>query len=531
MTVDLREANRTNVTKPSSQLSHPPSKCPSPISLVDSVSVLGASKESLVAPSNLSPLELYSLGSAPSELSLSLLAQSKLTPLELTPSELVLLGLSHSDLDQSELSPLELSTLKLALTELTPSLTDELYEEQEVKNPEKRLGDLDSVNTSNSPANDNKANIVIDFNKRLHGRLDVSGIRSAIKNKYSYLHEGLETKKSAVKSPVNACHSIDVCRMPETETKTMVEIPLRVGRRVAIQSNHGKGSTQPTSNVTSKSMTTTTKSRVKVKHTVAHTNIPSHIKKSSAVPRMSGRKYELNRRDRSSHDERRRGFLNSIYVQSNTPLSIDTISEYRAYSKIDIGTAIRSYAAVVKALFPSLGTFTKVGGVAELAGVSDVQLALYRLEKASAIQLQCQMPDNEVARNRLIRCTNYDAVELYINLLDEVAATVSKVTEQLARYYAGLQLPCCQDYEESATDALRNTAGLMICSNRMILKTFGGGKVVCRCRICDRKENCSCAVMYEKGMLPRHTFTDISYYFTLYIYLIIYILIFMNVTL
>ena len=476
MTVDLREANRTNVTKPSSQLSHPPSKCPSPISLVDSVSVLGASKESLVAPSNLSPLELYSLGSAPSELSLSLLAQSKLTPLELTPSELVLLGLSHSDLDQSELSPLELSTLKLALTELTPSLTDELYEEQEVKNPEKRLGDLDSVNTSNSPANDNKANIVIDFNKRLHGRLDVSGIRSAIKNKYSYLHEGLETKKSAVKSPVNACHSIDVCRMPETETKTMVEIPLRVGRRVAIQSNHGKGSTQPTSNVTSKSMTTTTKSRVKVKHTVAHTNIPSHIKKSSAVPRMSGRKYELNRRDRSSHDERRRGFLNSIYVQSNTPLSIDTISEYRAYSKIDIGTAIRSYAAVVKALFPSLGTFTKVGGVAELAGVSDVQLALYRLEKASAIQLQCQMPDNEVARNRLIRCTNYDAVELYINLLDEVAATVSKVTEQLARYYAGLQLPCCQDYEESATDALRNTAGLMICSNRMILKTFGGAK-------------------------------------------------------
>ena len=609
---DLQDANKANGTSPSSQLSRPSSKCPSPISF-DSVSVLSASEKSSAVPLELSPLELESPELASSELSSLVLDPSydsaipldttrtmtstednliTSTPLELVEQELLPQEDSSTHLGDDNLvtttttsvPTLDTSTTLLTDISMVTSVTDisiensnilverssspdEVSLEQEVKHSAKGLGDLDPVNTSNSPTNVKKDTIVIDFNKRLQGRLDVSGIMLAIKNKYRYIHEGLETKNN--KYPVHPRHSIPVNTMPEPTKTAILEIPLTGGRHVAVQPDHGEGLTQTTRVGSVKSKATT------------KTKIPAPSKKSSAKPRISGRTFPINsfcrveditdlsiiakkssplatinrrakygfidyemtlpvekrsripitkeRRDRYSDEERRAGFVNPIYVQSNTPLSVDTISEYRDYSKIDIGAAICSYAAVIKALFPALGTFTKVNGVTELAGVFDVQLALHRLEKASTIRLQCQMPANGVTRNRLIRCMNYGAVELYLCKLDEVSFVVSKVTDDLARYYAGLRLPCCHDNEESATEAHRITSGVMICINRIILKTFSGGKVVCSCRICDRVENCSCAVNYRKGMHSQHTLTDISYYFTLYIFtLFYYILIFMN---
>ena len=611
---DLQDANKANGTSPSSQLSRPSSKCSSQVSLVDSVSVLGTSDDSLAAPLELSPLEIAPLELASSELSALVLDPSydsaipldttrtmasaddnliTSSPLELVEQELLPQEDSSTHLGDDNLvtttttsvPTFDTSTILITNISMVTSVTDISIEnsnilvensssldkvslEQEVKNSAKGLGDLDPVDTSNSPTNVTKDTIVIDFNKRLQGRLDVSGIMLAIKNKYRYIHEGLDTKKS--KYPIKARHSIPVNTMPEPTKTAILEIPLIGRRRVAVKPDHGEGLTQTTRVGSVKSKATT------------KTKIPAPSKKSSSKPRISGRKFPLNsfcrvddvtdlsiriakkpsplatinrrakygfidyemtlpvekrsripitkeRRNSYSDEERRAGFVNPIYVQSNTPLSVETISEYRDYSKIDIGVAIRSYAAVIKALFPALGTFTKVNGVTELAGVFDVQLALHRLEKASTIRLQRQMPANGVTRNRLIHCMNYCAVELYLGVLDEVSFVVSKVTDDLARYYAGLRLPCCHDNEESATDAHRITSGVMICINRIILKTFSGGKVVCSCRICDRVENCSCAVNYRKGMLTQHTLTDISYYFTLYIFtLFYYILIFMN---
>ena len=608
---DIQDANKANGTRPSSQISRPSSKCPSPISF-DSVSVLSASEKSSAAPLELSPLELESPELAslvldpsydsaiPLDMTRTMTsAEDNLitsTPLELVEQELLPQEGSTTHLGDDNLvtttttsvPTFDTSTILITDISMFTSVTDISIEnsnilvenssspdkvslEQEVKHSAKGLGDLDTVDTRNSPTNVTKDTIVIDFNKRLQGRLDVSGIMLAIKNKYRYIHEGLETKKSEY--PVHPRHSIPVNTMPEPTKTAILEIPLIGRRRVAVKPDHGEGLTQPTSDgfVTSKATT--------------KTKIPAPSKKSSAKPRISGRKFPLNsfcrvddvtdlsiriakkpsplatinrrakygfidyemtlpvekrsripitkeRRERYSDEERRAGFVNPIYVQSNTPLSVDTISEYRDYSKIDIGAAIRSYAAVIKALFPALGTFTKVNGVTELAGVFDVQLALHRLEKASTIRLQRQMPANGVTRNRLIGCMNYGAVELYLGVLDEVSFVVSKVTDDLARYYAGLQLPCCHDNEESATEAHRITSGVMICINRIILKTFSGGKVVCSCRICDRMENCSCAVNYRKGMHSQHTLTDISYYFTLYIFtLFYYILLLINVTL
>ena len=443
--------------------------------------------------------------------------------------------------------------------------------------------------TSSTGSTESHKNIVIDYKKRLGGKLDVAGILSDVRRKYSSnkvtskkpsrntkLSDEIGTILQNISSErITTCSKTtdrEIGNLEEQLSKVTIEAKLskvKVDTKVdtaepieieAIANVNEESKSTEINHIDSSRVSNTdvvTKKAIKIKpypkiRYTAPTRIPAPTKKTSAAPRRHPREYPqgtfckvndcsdldlsvkqkhttlanvnrrskfdfidyevtlpvnqrsqipvtLIRRNAYSHEDRLQGFEAPTYVLVNTPLSAKNIVEYREFSRIDIGPTICSYAPIVEALFPVLGSFVKVGGVTILSDVGDVQLAMYMLEAASSIRLQRVMAANGVARNKQIRRINYGLVVNYLGLLTDAAATLKKFEGQLTHYYEKLTLPCCADNEESAGDAHKNQAGLMVCPNRVILTTFSECRITCRCRTCDRIGKCACVDVYKRG--------------------------------